>query len=288
MNYKLTRAAWALIFLVAWSGVAGATDDSAKSEARNLANEAKRDFDAGRLEDAQLKFQNAYAIAKVPTLALWAARVLVKRGQFVAASEFYRQATQLAANDLWIGNAQQKAQGDAKRELAALEPRIAKLRIHLQGAAADQVELAVDDVKVDDLRPESELRADPGRHRVVGKTRAQTVVFTVDLAEGEHKDALVRFDEVAQATGSGRTPTTDPLAKALPAAAQAGAANATSLTDNSLSSAPVNRGQPVYAKWWFWTGVGAVVIAGSVTAFALARHSAGACGGAGVPCVEVK
>jgi hypothetical protein len=28
---------------------------------------------------------------------------------------------------------------------------------------------------------------------------------------------------------------------------------------------------PVYRKWWFWTAVGAVVVAGTVTAFALAR-----------------
>jgi len=106
------------------NGTARAIDDSAKGAARALANEAKRDYDAGRFEEAGHKFQRAYEVAKVPTLALWAARSLAKQGQLVAASELYRQATRLTANELWIGDAQQVAQADAARELAELQPLI--------------------------------------------------------------------------------------------------------------------------------------------------------------------
>lgn len=45
---------------------------------------------------------------------------------------------------------------------------------------------------------------------------------------------------------------------------------------------------PVYARWWFWTGVGAVVVGGVVTAVLLAAHSeqkSPACD-QGVPCVH--
>ena len=91
MDRKPVRAAIALtmltitmVFLVAASGVAGATDDSAKAAVRELANEAKRDFDAGRFEEAKPKFQHAYAVARVPTLAVWTARASVKCGQLVS------------------------------------------------------------------------------------------------------------------------------------------------------------------------------------------------------------
>jgi hypothetical protein len=46
---------------------------------------------------------------------------------------------------------------------------------------------------------------------------------------------------------------------------------------------------PVYKTWWFWTGVGAVVVAGTVTAIVLAgRSGGGVCTGAGMTCAEVK
>lgn len=46
--------------------------------------------------------------------------------------------------------------------------------------------------------------------------------------------------------------------------------------------------QPFYKTWWFWTGVGAVVVAGTVTAFLLARRTPDACSGVGMDCVRVK
>jgi len=47
--------------------------------------------------------------------------------------------------------------------------------------------------------------------------------------------------------------------------------------------------RPIYKKWWFWTGVGAVVVAGTVTAFVLSyRPSSGPCSGISLTCVEVR
>jgi len=121
MHGKLGSLVLLLTIVGFGTGTARATDDSVKGAARALSNEAKRDFDAGRFEEAGRKFQRAYEVAKVPTLALWAARALAKHGQLVAASELYRQATRLTANDLWVGNAQQQAQADAAKELAELQ-----------------------------------------------------------------------------------------------------------------------------------------------------------------------
>jgi hypothetical protein len=44
----------------------------------------------------------------------------------------------------------------------------------------------------------------------------------------------------------------------------------------------------VYARWWFWTGVGAVVVGGVVTAVLLGRNSGqkSPAYDLGVPCVR--
>jgi len=50
---------------------------------------------------------------------------------------------------------------------------------------------------------------------------------------------------------------------------------------------PVNPERPFYKKWWFWTTVGAAVVAGSITAFLLTRRTPDACDGLGMKCVGV-
>jgi hypothetical protein len=206
MECKLRCAVCALMLAVLSSGVAGATDDSAKGAARELADEAKRDFDAGNFEQAGLKFQRAYQIAQVPTLAVWAARALVKRGQLVAASELYRQATFLAPNDLWVGNAQQQAQADAGRELGELQPRIPKLRIRVDGAAANDVTLTIDEVGLSTALLGIDLPTDPGRRHLVARRGAELVEQTVELFEGDRKEAVLMFGPVLPAPAANMQP----------------------------------------------------------------------------------
>ena len=79
MECRLRCAAFVLATAMAWAGTVRATDDSAKGAARELANAAKGDFDTGKFEEASSKFQRAYEIAKVPTLAVWAARAELLR-----------------------------------------------------------------------------------------------------------------------------------------------------------------------------------------------------------------
>jgi hypothetical protein len=288
MDRKLGRLVLVLALVTVWSNVARATDDNAKAAARALANEAKRDFDAGLFEDAERKFQRAYAVARVPTLALWTARTLAKRGQLVAASELYRQATQLTPNDLWIGNAQQKAQADAIKEYAELQPRIPKLRIHVEGGSPGQVELTIDEVKILDALLGFDFPVDPGNRHIVGKSGAQTFELSITLGEGERKDALLKFTTDPSLTALDKRagkPATPSLAT--PGTTSA-AGDTTSLTSAPFPSDPNSNKQPPYKKWWFWSGIGAAVVAGTVTAFLLTRSSGGGCSGAVMHCVEVR
>jgi tetratricopeptide (TPR) repeat protein len=198
MSCKLGCMVLALTVAAVWPGAALAIDDSAKGAARELANEAKRDLDAGRFADAGQKFRQAYEIAKVPTLAVWAARALARCGQLVAATELYRQAAHLVPNDLWLGNVQQQAQADAEKELGEIQPRIPRLRIRVEGAAATDVEVTIDEVRITSAMLGVEIPKDAGRRHIVGKQGGETVEQTIDLGEGEHKQAVLRF-KAAQA-----------------------------------------------------------------------------------------
>ena len=305
MDCKLRFAAFVLATAMVWVGPVYATDDSAKGAARELANEAKNDFDAGKFEEAGSKFQRAYEIAKVPTLAVWAARVLVKRGKMVAASELYRQAALLTPNDLWVGNTQQEAQADAEKELAELQPRIPKLRIRVEGAAANDVELTVDGSRITTALFDIALPTDPGRRHVVGKRGVEVVEQTVDLAEGERKETVMKFNLVAPVVARPRKgadlpsgiPTVgqkegSPLSAPLsgpPAAGQI-PPSLPSLMDSGNPPAGDREALDLRQKpaaevggaasgssshWWVWTAIGAAVTGGIVTAVVLSTRNPG-------------
>lgn len=292
---KLVHPAFALALalaatltsLAASEGVARATDDRTKAAARELANEAKRDFDAGRFEDAKTKFQRAYAVARVPTLAVWTGRASAKCGQLVAASELYRQATQLEPNDLWVGSAQQRAQADARNELEELQPRIPRLRIRVEGSALDEVDVSMDGVHVSNALLGVDIPADPGRRHIVGKTRDQTVQQAVELHEGGRHETVLTFAEAAPVLDQ-------PLQRAVhaalaePTAGSASSSTATLLTARPVEAEPTRVHRPFYTTWWFWSAVGVVAVAGGVTTYLLTHPAGGPCSDASFPCTEVK
>jgi len=305
MDIRLRCAAFVLATAVAWTGTVHATDDSAKGAARELANEAKSDFDAGKFEDAGSKFQRAYEIAKVPTLAVWAARALVKRGKMVAASELYRQAALLAPNDLWVGNTQQEAQADAEKELAELQPRIPRLRIRVEGAAGYDVELTVDGARISSALVGIDLPTDPGKRHIVGKRSTDVVEQTVDLAEGERKETLMKFNSVApvvaqpwkavdvpsaipavgQKEGSplpaplSGPPVAGPIPSSPPSLIDSGNPPAGDREALDLRQKPAaevgGAASGASSHWWLWTAIGAAVAGGIVTAVVLSTRNPG-------------
>ncbi|HJX65079.1 MAG TPA: hypothetical protein VJ860_14140 [Polyangia bacterium] len=267
MHGKLRSLVLVLTIVGFWTGTARATDDSVKGAARALANEAKRDFDAGRFEEAERKFQRAYEVAKVPTLALWAARSLAKHGQLVAASELYRQATRLTANDLWVGNAQQQAQADAAKELGELQPRIPALRVRVEGAAANDVTLTIDGAMIASALVGLELPADPGWRRVVGKRGDESSEQTVYLNEGDHKEAVLKF--------TARPPmAVAPMAQPVPTAGAEGPGAATLTTSTAAPAEAPSSGGAQQTWGWIAVSVGAAgLIMGGVTGIVVLSDS---------------
>jgi hypothetical protein len=199
-----------LLLVLGSSGAARATDDSVKAAVRALADEAKRDFEAGSYEQARQKFQRAYDAAKVPRLAVWTARSSVELGKLVRASELYREATLLAPNDLWIGNLQQQAQAEARTGLAALLPRIPTLRIRVEGALVDSVAVMVDGVTISPALFGLGIPCDPGLRRVLGRRNSETVEQTIHLAEGRTQEVVLRFPAVVGVASPIPTPPAPP------------------------------------------------------------------------------
>ena len=177
------------------TGTARATDDSVKGAARALSKEAKQDFDAVRFEEAGREVPAGLRGGEgAHPGPVGGTGVGPKHGQLVTASELYRQATRLTANDLWVGNAQQQAQADAARGVGRSQhPRVPVLRVQVEGAAADDVTLTIDGALIASALFGIDLPADPGWRRVVGKSGDESSEQTVYLREGDYKEVVVKF-----------------------------------------------------------------------------------------------
>ncbi len=73
------------------------------------------------------------------------------------------------------------------------------------------------------------------------------------------------------------SPTSPPSALNAPAPTSTPVSTTPTVENGTPSSQ--NESQPIYHKWWFWTGVGAVVVAGIILIAATAKHDPSCPGG---------
>lgn len=190
---RILRSVALVLLSSLWSSVAFGEDESVVATARQFGEEGLAAYDAGRYDEATQKLIRAYQIVKVPTFARNAARALVKQGRLVAASELYLEATRLVPSELWRGEVQQQAQREATEERAALQSRIAHLKIVVDGADAQEVQATLDGVGVPGALLGADRLTDPGKRHLVAKRGDQVVEQDIELQEGEHKDVVVQF-----------------------------------------------------------------------------------------------
>jgi hypothetical protein len=255
----MTRQGLVLAFLVPFltSQIAWALNDGDKEGVRQLANEAAHEFDQGQFESARVKFMRAYAIAKVPRLALRAAQAHERLGKLVAAYELYRQAIGLVKTDLWTGSTQEDAQAQAREELAALQPRIPRLVIAVERAGnAGPLSLTLDGVAIPNELVGVSRYVDPGERVVHGQLGQAEAEERVTLVEGEQKQVVLKFGESAK-----------------PAAASANSATTKPRTENAPSD-NVPAGNTQRFLGWTSLGIGAagVVVGGTAGLFALRSY----------------
>lgn len=178
--------------LTLWSAAARAEDDAAtRQAARKLAEDGVLALQNGDALTASQKLEKAHQMLRVPSVALWSARALVKKGQWVEAAERLREVSRLASS----GDAavQEEARRDAEKELAELTPRIPILVVGIVGAEPSTVTVTLDGAAVPGALLGEDRPVNPGTHQLVGTRGDDRVTTTLSVAEGERKQAELRF-----------------------------------------------------------------------------------------------
>lgn len=204
------------------SGAAHAQSDEEKAAARSLATQGADALKDNKYAEALDLVTRAEAIVHAPTHVLMIARAQVGLGKLVAAQESYLKLIRenLAAS---APPAFKNAQATAKDELAAIEPKIAALRIILDGLGQRKATVKMDEQPVPPALLGVHRPVDPGRHEIaVYPVGGSPVKGTVELRDGEKKDIRLVIPEGPPPAGVPVNPTDNPDAhKPPPQPAQA-------------------------------------------------------------------
>lgn len=201
----------AVVALTSSAGGAFAQTDEEKAAARELARQGAEAFAAGKHTEALDFMSRAEALVHAPPHLLYIARAQAALGKIVAARETYLKITreELPAN---APRAFKDAQAQAKEEMAAIEPKIAQLRIVLEGAGNRKVNVKLDGQPVSPALVGVHRPVDPGKHVATAYPMGLSPVEqTVELKEGE-KGEIKLVISGASNGGSGvpLDPTDDP------------------------------------------------------------------------------
>lgn len=172
---------------------AEAEEDATRVAARALGTEGVNAYLDGDYALAHDRLESAYAVLRVPSLALWSARTLEKNGKLVEASERYLQATQLAIGSEGKRDVQVAAQKDAALERSELLARIPQLTIYLEGREPEDVELSVCGETVSSEFFGRARPTNPGQAEVIARSGSVVRRQTLDLAEGQSLEVTFQF-----------------------------------------------------------------------------------------------
>lgn len=192
-----------------------AQSDEEKAAARALAKQGAEAFAEGKHTDALDLMTRAEAIIHAPTHLLYIARSQAALGKLVAAKETYLK---VMREELGAGapKAFKDAQEQAKQESAAIEPRIASLRIVLENPASRKVTVKMDGQAVSAALIGVHRPVDPGKHVVVAyPVGGSPVEQPVELKDGEKGDIKLAIP-VELGTGVPASATDDPDAGSKP------------------------------------------------------------------------
>lgn len=158
-----------------------------KEAARVLAQLGYDLFTDGKYEEAAAKLDQAESIFHAPTHLELAGRALEKLGRLLAARDRYERAVADPPTPRSSKGFQQ-SYATAKKELAALLPRIPSLQVKLAGPLAGKARVTLDGKAVPAADLASPKDLDPGTYTLrVEAEGAETEVRVVTLIEGAHQ-----------------------------------------------------------------------------------------------------
>jgi hypothetical protein len=237
---------------------------SASSErvvARDLGYSGVEAYQAGKYALASERLEKAYAVLRVPSLGLWAARALAKQGRLLAAVDRYAEVTRLeiSGGDEAV---QRKALADAQVELDELRATLPGAFIVVRGASPAEFSLFIDGRQVSSQLAGELTPLDPGEHRIEVRAKEQQLTRRLVLAVAEKQQ--VQFDIAATAP-----------AGAAAAALPGGVPPRTESSSRSGSASDAKPGSLRKTLGWVSLGVGAAGLAtGGVTgALVLSKQS---------------
>jgi hypothetical protein len=233
------------------------------AQARDLFNEGTSLRDKGDTAGALEKLRAAHALAATPITGLELGRTYIAAGKLVEAREVLLGVGRIPVSP------QETARSAAARTTAAqlaeqVRPRIARLGVHVTGAALDAVTVSIDGATVASDALAAPRPVNPGKHQVVAvPSSGARAEATVDIKEGESRDVELH---VTLAPSAGATAQDASSAQPGPAG-QAGPsgepARGKELPNEPPAAAPRSGGRVLV-----WTGFGlaaAGVAAGAVT-----------------------
>jgi hypothetical protein len=171
------------------------------ASARVLGTEGVRLADSGECGAAIAKLEAAERLYHAPTTLERLGECQVNLGRLVAGTESLNRVVRetMPAN---APAAFLAAQQRAQQVLATAQPRIGKLRIHVEGAPLDMVMVTVDGAKVPSALFDVDRATDPGPHEVRASAAGyRTAVASIQLAAGAETPIALKLepDENAQA-----------------------------------------------------------------------------------------
>jgi len=266
-----TRAALAAILLSFWATPSSAIPLEQKAQVRELVKEGGELSDQGRYAEARDRFMAALNLARVPAIALYAARAHEHLRELLKAAQLYRVASDMPLDETLWDNDQAKtrfqlsSREEAKNLLRQLLESNCTVKIQIVGAAVAEIQATVDGIVLEKGAVTQELPLEAGSHvvsLVQGSTRLSQAV---NLDRADHK--TVTFDLTPRPAGDmpgGQPSMAAPQLTQSQRKAQTAApfANATSVRDTTNDS---THGAISYLTWTAY-GVGAVGLGTSILA----------------------
>jgi len=181
-----------LLPVLSLSRSALAQDDASVDRAYDLAAQGLSAYNKGNYSEALDHIAAAFAIVKLPALAVHMARANVRLGKLVAASELYQQALTLG-DGIGDPEVQARARTEAASERKRLLSKIPRLSFRIEGPSTSKVSVEVDGIRVPVEKFDSGWLVDPGGHQVVavyGNDRREQLAY---LREGESPEIRLVF-----------------------------------------------------------------------------------------------
>lgn len=265
----MTSISLVLLALLAQSS-SPASNLQDKAKAKGLLSEGSALYKKGDYASALAKFEAAYAAYPSPKLWFNIGQANRDLGRPVEAVDAFEKFLTLAAD------ASPDTNEAARSSVTELRKELGQLRIECETPDA---EISIDGKSVGRTPLPKAILVTPGRHQVTAvHTGTASAVESTEVGAGGIRTVVVLLVSNLPPPPTPLPPPTPAVASSTPPALDLSKKPEPTRPDGPTTA------QPFYKTWWFWTGASAVVVAGTVSAIVLSRHSSGPCDGASLAC----